>query len=414
MQRHPVTSSLIQVRVGLILAAAFLVAMGAFFIFHDPYSDVGDDIAVGGSFDQSPFAEGGAKPNGRWHARGESVQWEPRGGYDSSGGVRLGVGGDLGNSLLFTIDDPKRFTFLRFAGRLRTERIVVGEEPWNSARLLLFFTDRNGRRHYHEACEVSGTRTWQDCEGVIAVPDFAVTAHILAQNTAASGTLWIDNVRVTPAVEKPSTFFWRLLFAIMWCGVLAYCVWLARLPRKVLSLAAIAVALAIIVGVAAPESAVERLLNRGVHAAKSLVKGYLLSPGSALGGQTAGSPKAANPGEPAFLPPRPLRHDTVNAVKKVGHFVLFGLLAFVAFSWAARVRRTPSVPASSTTDFATLAAALLVFAAGTEVLQFLTTTRQPSLFDWGIDAAGILVGAAVALFARRMALRPVSASNPLA
>jgi len=413
MPPHPVSPALIRVRVGLVIAAAFFAAMAAFFIIHDPYRDVGRDIAGSGDFEQSVLSDSGLGSSGYWQGRGESLQWEPHGGFDSSGGVRLGTRAGRGSSLVFTFDDPRRFKFLRLAGRLRTEGIVVGDQPWDSARLLLVFTDRNGRRHweYHpEVCKIVGTKQWRLCEGVFEVPDFAVSAEVVAENKAASGTLWVDDVRLTPAVEKPSRPFWRALFATLWCGVLVYCIWLAKLPRKVLGVAAIGVALVIIAGVAVPESAVERILNRGAYVAKALVKGQVLSlyPSAV---QTVRSPDSPHLGPPAFVPPRPLRPDAVFAAKKMGHFLLFGLLAFVTFYSAALQRPGPSAAASPVADLPTLILALLVFAAATEVLQFLSSTRGPSLVDWIIDAGGILVGAWVALLVRRFADRAVPSDS---
>jgi VanZ family protein len=98
-------------------------------------------------------------------------------------------------------------------------------------------------------------------------------------------------------------------------------------------------------------------------------------------------------------------------VKKVGHFVLFGLLAFFAFSSTARRHGRPG-SLSSTTEFATTGAALLLFAAAAEVVQFLTTSRTPSLTDWVIDAGGVLLGGAVALmWSRAQAGLPFPRTN---
>ena len=388
--------------------------MAAFFVFYDPYRDVGGDIGATGDFEQGLSVDRGTESAARWEVHGESARWEPRGGFASSGGVRLGSQEGSGSSITFTLDDPGRFRFLRLAGRLRTEGIVLGEDPWNTARLMLLFSDRTGRRHTEYRpliCSISGTRDWQSCERVFEVPDFAATAVIVAENEAASGTLWVDDVRLTPAVEKPSTVIWRAFFATLWCAVLLYCVWLSRLPRKALGVAAIAVALVIIAGVAVPESAVERILNRGAYVAKGLAKGQFLSLDK-LAGPIAGSPESAHPGVSTFVPPRPLTSERVHVAKKAGHFLLFGVLAFVSFYSVARSRARGSSAASPAADLPTIGLALVVFAAGTEVLQFLSVSRGPSLVDWAIDTGGILVGAGCALFARRFAARRV-ASDPI-
>ena len=90
----------------------------------------------------------------------------------------------------------------------------------------------------------------------------------------------------------------------------------------------------------------------------------------------------------------------VFTVKKTGHFVLFVLLAFLAYLSA--LRRSHSEPPAlrPTAAAATVGVALLLFAGGSEVLQFVSITRGPSVIDWAIDVGGVLVGAAIALVAR--------------
>jgi VanZ family protein len=92
-----------------------------------------------------------------------------------------------------------------------------------------------------------------------------------------------------------------------------------------------------------------------------------------------------------------LSFETINVLKKGAHFVLFGVLAFLAFSSAMRRRPRGASASHSGAVFLNVAAALLLFAAGTEIVQFLTATRTPSLFDWAIDAGAILLGATIAL-----------------
>jgi VanZ family protein len=50
---------------------------------------------------------------------------------------------------------------------------------------------------------------------------------------------------------------------------------------------------------------------------------------------------------------------------------------------------------------ATVTVALLLFAAATEILQFVTATRTSTLSDWAINAGGILAGATIALVGHR-------------
>lgn len=405
-RRDPVSPSSSQIRAALLLAAVFLAVMALFFTYHDQYRDVGGNLIAGGDFAQSPIREGGANTAGGWRARGPSLRWEPQGGVDYSGGVRLGTHEGRGSNLGYTVDNPRRFRFLRLSGRLRADDIVVGDQAWNTARLLLFFTDRDGRSHLqrdHVVCVITGTQSWRHCERVFPVPDFAVTARIHVQNLAASGALWIDELRLTPVIERSSTIFWRLLFAALWCGVLAYCVWSARLSRQPLGPLIIAIALLIVFGVAVPEPVIEQIVYRGTDTAKELLNDQSSDASKPGEAQVAPSTAPAAPPGRDRAQPSPLPFATLFTVKQIGHFVLFSLLAFLTFLSVIRRWRSGSPASRPTAAFATVTAALLIFAAGAEILQFLTTTRRPSLFDWGIDAGGIVFGAAIALAIRRVA-----------
>lgn len=383
--------------------------MALFFNYHDQYRDVGGDIVAGGDFERSPLTEGGASLSGHWRERGQLIRWEPQGGFDSSGGVQLGTRGGRGSSLNYTINNPRAIQFLRLSGRLRTDEIVVGEQGWNTARLFLSFTDRDGRREPHDVCAITGTQPWQHCERVVPVPDTTVTAQVRVLNLAESGTLWVDDIHLTAAEEKPSALFLRALFATLWCGVLAYCAWTVRLWRQPFGPAIIAIGLLVIAGVTAPESTIEWIVHSGANAANGLVNEDTANVINASSVQSPPSPDVAiAPSVRGAARSLLVPFDTVFMVKKTGHFVLFGLLAFVAFS--STLRRWRSEPSASrpAAAVATVGVALLLFAAGAEVLQFLTITRGPSVIDWAIDASGVLLGAMFALIAHRVARSAVA------
>jgi hypothetical protein len=269
---------------------------------------------------------------------------------------------------------------------------VHGKKSWNSARLVLLFTLRDGQHRDHKICDITGSSGWQLCAGVFPVPDSTVAAQVRVENLAASGTLWVDDLRLTPAVEKSSAFFWRVLFATLWCATLIYCAWMARLQDRPLGPAIVLIAIAITAGVAAPQSTIDRILDRGADTVNGLVVGEPFSEAPPAAESTDSRPRWTHEARRALGWP----FDLMFTVKKVGHFVLFGLLAFLAFSSTARRHGRPG-SLSSATEFATTGAALLLFAAAAEVVQFLTTSRTPSLMDWAIDAGGVVLGGTIAL-----------------
>jgi hypothetical protein len=237
---------------------------------------------------------------------------------------------------------------------------------------------------------------------VIPVLPDTVAAQINVQNLAASGTLWVDDLRLAPTVEKSSAFFWRALFSVLWGAVLLYCGWVARIFDRPLGLAIVAMAIVIIAGVAAPGSTIEEIVDRSADTVNGLVVTEPFSAPPSANGTTSS--------EPRWL--REARHvlgwpfGLVFTVKKVGHFVLFGLLAWLAFL-AVEHRREPGAK----TEFLMAGAALLLFAAAAEVIQFLTASRTPSLVDWAIDAGGISLGGSFAVVWRRFAVARSSGST---
>ncbi|MCP4715159.1 MAG: hypothetical protein GY868_08590, partial [Deltaproteobacteria bacterium] len=108
-----------------------------------------------------------------------AVVWEEAGGFGGTAGARLGVHDQLKSFLAWDLDDPGRFSFLELRGRLRTDSLVRGERPWRSARLILYFKDSQGRKHWdypHSVANLTGSSDWQGYVKSFQVPEFAESA----------------------------------------------------------------------------------------------------------------------------------------------------------------------------------------------------------------------------------------------
>ena len=95
---------------------------------------------------------------------------------------------------------------------MRTERVVKGANSWNAARLLLYFTDKNGKTNWdypHVAGALTGTSQWKEFEKVFPVPEFAATATVVVQNSSKSGIVWCDDISLRPAYKNSSYFLLR-------------------------------------------------------------------------------------------------------------------------------------------------------------------------------------------------------------
>ncbi|MFO1204677.1 MAG: VanZ family protein [Burkholderiales bacterium] len=375
--------------VGLLLAAVFLAAMALFFIYYDPYRDVGPNLVTGGGLDQPTLSAGGA-----WRVRGPGVTWDGHGGVEESGGMRLEPQAGRGVSLNYTVDRPKGARLLRVSARVRSENLVPGANRWNMGRVLLSMIDSDGHRFARTICEIEGSRSWEPCEGVVPLAYDIVAVQMNVQNLGASGTLWVDDLRLAPAAEKSTAFYWRAGFAALWGAVLVYCGWLARLLDRPLGAAIIAIVMVITFGVTAPEGAIELIVDRGADAVNGLVDPELSATSSHVDGPADYRPRWTHEVRQALGWPFGL----VLTVKKLGHLTLFALLAWLAFSSIARRREPAAANAVVTTG-----AALLLFAAAAEVIQFLSASRSPSFLDWMIDTAGIVVGGGFAMLWNRYA-----------
>lgn len=377
--------------VSLAVAVAVLAAMTAYFLFHDAYRDRGPDFSGAASgFPASPVAV--EEDDGPWHARGPDARWVPRGGSaPGRGAVRLGVRDGRGSTLEYRFL-PEGRRFLRIRAHLRPEGLLPGTRSWHLGRVYMVVRDEQGQHRWdfkHTVCMAGGTRDWSWCEAVLEIPEFAREVSVAVQNSGHGGALWVDALALVPAESKPFEGLWRTVFAALWAAVFVGSVHVLRLLSRPLG-AAIALAVAVIVaGVALPDRVLDRTVRQAIRATASVVR---------VARDTLGTPPPApSPAPPASAarvapdPPTPW-----IPLKKAGHFVLFALLGWLATrSFRAWARTTAAPRPAVRHRAALLALGLAVFAGATEVLQFLSVTRQPTLTDWGIDLAGLLLGGSV-------------------
>lgn len=233
------------------------------------------------------------------------------------------------------------------------------------ARLFLAGRTADGRylwERRHEIAELSGSRGWRPVTRTFDVPPDAASLAIGAQLTGATGTLGVRNLTIRPVSE-------RAVFPYLANGLLI--LW---------GIAGAAIGFLLLKGM---RSRWSRFAVAGVAAA---AVGVTMAPAKSrrfLVDYVIGVPMDAAPEAMAAWMSAAFRHLPVP-VDKLGHVVLFAALAALV-RLARRDDRTD-----------VQAAALLLFAAATEVLQFYAIDRAPAVSDWLLDAAGILIGLAAA------------------
>ena len=366
---------------------------------------------------------------GGWQRSGEVLA-------DGPGGVALQNADPAGAATLSALlPVPAGARFLSLSAEIRMTGVAGGRQLWESGRLILVSRDGpGGDWHYdwpHTVVRDTGTRPWQTVSRAFLVPEGG-EVRVGAQLLRATGRLWVRNLSLRRAEERPWFPPARQLLIALWVLGMAWILWpLARPVGRILRgrrptwrqadrLAVLALVLAIAAAVLVPPAGKQAFrdladagwsLARGWtgHAARPDGEGAApaacgpAADGAADGGAgmrplRPGSPDTAS-GAPApggrqdFVAPQQFRWLVTD---KLGHFAGFALLAFLSLATVPGNgdRRRWLVPILALPGFAAL----------TEVWQVMATTRGASLADIAIDCAGLLAGA-LAWLGMRLLLR---------
>ena len=302
----------------------------------------------------SPDAHSG--PLDLWDQSTHGVTWETGSGFSGSACIKLTAQDDKAAYVKWTLSNPQDYPFLLLRAQMRTEGVVRGTNSWNAARLLLYFTDKNGKtnwNYHHVAGSLTGTSPWKEFEKVFPVPEYAATATLVVQNSSRSGMLWCDDISLRPAYKNSSYFLLRgiLLVAGILLAISAIRSFGLLKNRGWIPLAIIAL---ILLGVLCSQYFLEMI--------------------------------AAAFGFKVFW------------LKKLGHLFLFFLLGLFSTAWANAAKKATGRITLSLKQLVLIFTGLLSFAALTELLQFATLDRGPGTFDFYINTAGIIGGMAIACF----------------
>ncbi|OGV69823.1 MAG: hypothetical protein A3K19_28890 [Lentisphaerae bacterium RIFOXYB12_FULL_65_16] len=89
---------------------------------------------------------------------------------------------------------------LRLNVWVKGENLVQGDKPWKTGIVEFEFRDTADKIAYHHApAELLGTFDWQRVETVFDVPADAQDIRVRLGINGATGTMWLDDVTVTPA-----------------------------------------------------------------------------------------------------------------------------------------------------------------------------------------------------------------------
>lgn len=267
---------------------------------------------------------------------------------------------------------PESATQLMLAAEVNTHNVSQGKLSWQSARLSLVGINKKAEKMWsypHMIKLPAKSKGWQHVFQVFSIPPEAVELIVGLEIMETTGTVSGRKLILVPASENNWFPIAASSLLILWGAAF---LWLAKDLGQLFSSKKVRGSFLIVSGFIAIgcmipgktrdlilDQAQETIENLEMVLAESFIWSYL---------------------------PLESQFDLSVSPDKVGHFVLFAILAFLF-----RIGRPQE-------RFASQCLNLMLFAASTEVLQFFISDRQPGLIDWSIDVGGLLLGF---LFAER-------------
>jgi hypothetical protein len=285
----------------------------------------------------------------------------------------------------FPIPAALEYDSVRVRSSIKVDGVVVGKHPWSCARLLVIQYDANNRwiPGHHGLVAEEGSRSWAKHEDEFEIFPNAARVAVVLQQAGTEGTAQFEQIEAQPVRVRASFVWWRIGFAASWVLMAILYFSRCRLHRRRLKVLIFMNAVAILAGTLMPGD----WITAGAERAQTAIRELRPSRPEPV--------KIVSPGEkPA---PGPTSHqkqmdwfmEMEVESHQAGHFVLFAALCFLVYLSAALERQHPSY-------FFKVGLDVLLFAAITESLQFLTLDRSAGVGDLRIDLYGM--AAALLLF----------------
>lgn len=382
-----------------LFASAFAVltvgSMALFFNLYEPWQPVGPERVADGAFSTPEAVK-------VWSGWNEWTRLEPDAGFQGSPGVILNTSSNKHGILRFTLYDLTHVPAFRVSLRATARGVVKGTEGYHLPRAVFFYHDTSAKSLFglhHGIMDISKDTGWRHYKDYFPVPEGASSARLHIQNLGVAGVMQIDDVSVIPVRERLSVPWWKLFFGTLWVTSFSLCLFTLRPWKRRYGLLTTLTSLIILAGIVMPGKLLDSQIKTGLAVSKTVLR--KLTPPSSPEPPAAVKVKAPAEHPAPAKPVKPkeesplivLAGTAVDQAHQTGHFVLFSLLAFLAsLTWIAvppSLRRTAAVFAG-----------LILFAAATETLQFITADRAAALSDLRIDAAGMAGSTAAVLLLR--------------
>lgn len=368
-------------KIKLRLPAVLLLAVSLLFWgLYDRYKVVGNPLFVPITLEHATAVQGDCSEN-----KGHFI-------------LKVEPGGKIARVRFRAPLASNRFELIRVRGRMKTDGVVEGEYGWNCARLILVQLDAENKwiPCEHGVLSLTETQRWTRGDAVLEVQENARFIDLQLEQTGKEGTAEFDRLVAEPVQLRASYLLMRILFAGLWILMGPLYFVRCRLHRRRLKLFILLNAVAIVFGVLMPEKWIEVTAEHveedaikvvaAVEATKSTPPP--IGPSETTPSTNPATATAAQEKKPS-VPEQKAKEkvdemsESLGGMNGTGHFLLFSSLCFLVYCSAALERQHRSY-------YFKVALDILLFAAITESLQFLTMDRMPRIKDWFVDFYGML------------------------
>lgn len=395
-------------RCAALFAFLTVTGMALFFNLYEPWIPIGSSRISDGSFETPECTK-------EWTGWNRLSRWEPTAGYKNSAGLVLETDSSHHSTLRKVISETDNIPAFKVSVRAKAENVQGGEQRYHLPRVVFFYRNSSGKAMYHHSHTVFSLKKdadWRQYSAIFPQPEDVLDGRLYLQNLGSEGTLHLDDLYVFPVTHRPSAPFFQVLFILLWIAAFSICL-IAFEPWKSLpGTGSLLCALAIIVGVLLPGKLLDDTIIRSVCILKQTVQRTRLpAPQAPTVIKTEKTPTqpSVKPAKKMPTPKKPTPKTEsptdiiVRNTHAYGHFSLFLMLAMLSIlTWAPSTKPIRLM--------GPVLAGLALFAASTEVLQFITPDRKAGLSDLITDCYGILLAIVLMILVRllRGKLRPRS------
>jgi VanZ family protein len=273
-----------------------------------------------------------------------------------------------------------------------TEGVRRGTKNYHVPRAIFFYHDQNAKSMFHLSHGIMNLRKdqpWKHYCGVFPVPAEAQDARLHIQNYGSDGKLCVDNISIRPVIPRKSVAWWGSFFGALWLLTFGYWFFILHPWKRRYGILVTLTCLIILAGIVMPQT----LLDDGIQAARKQmrhIKNTFISKPHTQTVKSASLPPSAptnSSKKSTVKQPDAEKHTVVERVYVSGHFLLFGLLAFLSLlCWGELPFLFSRV--------ADILGGLILFAISSEILQMITLDREAGWNDLLVDLIGI-AGAAL-------------------